>query len=300
MPTFDAHKNFAYSTIAVAPIPAASGTSLDVQAGDGVKFPAVSFNAVVWPTAAQPTVANAEVVRVTVIATDTFTITRTQEGSAARTIVAGDQIAAAGTSKVLTDIEAYLAGTASGAILTGSIDDGNVFTDMLSLVSYALPANRNFVALEQLEIAAAHTLEVPASSTLEIFDKPAVPSSFVKVGVFNLTGAVSYNHVVTGVGFRPSAVFLMHTDASHESGTVFNIGLGMAQLGGGAGAIAGRSATTPTVSGAVSTTGGGAIGATGGVLQDLLTLIATDIDGFTVAVSLPSAVATRFLYMAIR
>ncbi len=101
----DAHKNFAYSTIAAAPSPAASGTSLDVAAGQGTLFPAVPFNATIWPTGTQPTSANAEIVRVTNISTDTFTITRTQEGTAARTIVVGDQIAAAITAKTLTDIE---------------------------------------------------------------------------------------------------------------------------------------------------------------------------------------------------
>ena len=35
----DAHKNFAYSTIATAPTPATSGTTLVVQAGEGALFP---------------------------------------------------------------------------------------------------------------------------------------------------------------------------------------------------------------------------------------------------------------------
>lgn len=101
----DAHKNFAYSTVATAPSPATSGTSLVVASGDGAKFPAVSFNATVWPANAQPTTANAEIVRVTGRSTDTLTITRAQESTSARTIVVGDQIAATITAKSLTDIE---------------------------------------------------------------------------------------------------------------------------------------------------------------------------------------------------
>ncbi len=89
----DAHKNFAYSTVLTAPSPASSGTSLVVQSGDGTKFPAVSFNATVWPAGAQPLTTNAEIVRVTAISTDTFTITRTQESTSARSIIVGDQIA---------------------------------------------------------------------------------------------------------------------------------------------------------------------------------------------------------------
>lgn len=103
--SFDAHKNFAVSTVATAPSPASSGTSLVVAAADGAKFPAVPFNAVIWPTATNPTTTNAEVVRVTAISTDTFTITRAQESSSARTVVVGDQIMAGITAKTFTDIE---------------------------------------------------------------------------------------------------------------------------------------------------------------------------------------------------
>jgi hypothetical protein len=103
--TLDAHKNFASSLVATAPSPASSGTSLVVTAAAGTLFPAVPFNAVICPANTAPTAANAEVVRVTAISTDTFTITRAQESSVARTVVVGDQIFAAVTSKSFTDIE---------------------------------------------------------------------------------------------------------------------------------------------------------------------------------------------------
>lgn len=101
----DARKNFAYSTVATAPSPASSGTSLVVASGEGARFPATPFNATVWPTDAIPDPTNAEIVRVTDISTDTFTITRAQEGSSARSVAVGDQIAATITVKTLDDIE---------------------------------------------------------------------------------------------------------------------------------------------------------------------------------------------------
>jgi hypothetical protein len=101
----DGHKNFSYSTVATAPSPATSGTSLVVASGDGTKFPTPPFNATVWAASANPLTSNAEVVRVTAVSTDTLTITRSQESSSVRTIVTGDQIAATITSKTLTDIE---------------------------------------------------------------------------------------------------------------------------------------------------------------------------------------------------
>ena len=122
---FDPHKNFAYSTVATAPSPATSGTSLVVAAGDGSKFPSVPFEATIWPTSAQPLASNAEVVTVTAISTDTLTIVRAQEGSTARTVVVGDQIAATITSRSLTDTEeTFLDDFVSGGTNSGSIGKG--------------------------------------------------------------------------------------------------------------------------------------------------------------------------------
>lgn len=103
---FDAHKNLAGSTVAVAPSPATSGTSLTVALGQGSLFPTPPFNATIWPTGMTPNVANAEIVRVTNIAGDVFTITRMQEGTSARTVIVGDLIANTITAKVVTDVEA--------------------------------------------------------------------------------------------------------------------------------------------------------------------------------------------------
>lgn len=99
----DAHKNLAYSTLAVSGTSAATATT--VASGHGTRFPAVPFNATVWPSAAIPTPANAEIVRVTNRVSDVLTITRAQEGTTARALGVGDQIAATITAKVLTDIE---------------------------------------------------------------------------------------------------------------------------------------------------------------------------------------------------
>lgn len=91
--------------MATAPSPAASGTSLVVSAGQGALFPTAPFNCTVWPDGETPTSANAEIVRVTAVVTDTLTIVRTQEGTSARSIIVGDQIANTITAKVFTDIE---------------------------------------------------------------------------------------------------------------------------------------------------------------------------------------------------
>jgi hypothetical protein len=89
------YKNFAYSRIATAPSPATTGTSLVITGGDGLLFPATfPFNAVIWPVDELPLSTNAEIVRVTNISTDTFTIERQKEGTSARTVIIGDRISA--------------------------------------------------------------------------------------------------------------------------------------------------------------------------------------------------------------
>ena len=112
--SFDAHKNFAYSTVLTAPSPATSGTSLVVQSGDGAKFPTAPFNATIWPPGVAPLTTNGEIVRVTAKSTDTFTIVRAQEGTTARTVLVADQIAATITVKTITDIESATGGGGGG------------------------------------------------------------------------------------------------------------------------------------------------------------------------------------------
>lgn len=119
MAYFDNHKNLAYTTVATAPSPASSGTSLVVAAGTGSTLGTAPFNMTVWPINTQPTQANAEIVRVTNIATDTLTITRTQESTSARTILVGDQIAVTVTALNLTNIEGATSVGAVGYVATG-------------------------------------------------------------------------------------------------------------------------------------------------------------------------------------
>ncbi len=130
----DAHANFAISAVATAPSPASSGTSLVVTAGHGTRFPAVPFNATIWPSGSDPDPSNAEIVRVTAISTDTLTITRAQEGTSARTVVVGDKIAATITKKTLTDVELgnETVYAVSGTTPAISPDNGTIQTWTLS------------------------------------------------------------------------------------------------------------------------------------------------------------------------
>lgn len=100
----DAHKNFAYSIVATAPVPPLTGLSLALVAGGGARLPTPPFNATVWPAGVLPLAGNAEIVRVTAIVGDGLTIVRGQELSTSRAILAGDQLAATITDKMLSDL----------------------------------------------------------------------------------------------------------------------------------------------------------------------------------------------------
>ena len=125
----DALKNFAYSLVATAPSPATSGTSLVVTSGQGTLFPAAPFDATVWPAGSQPTSTNAEIVRVTAVSTDTFTITRAQYGTTAQSIAIGYQIAQTIDANLLSQIigagpsnqtSSFTAAAVGQYVLTGS------------------------------------------------------------------------------------------------------------------------------------------------------------------------------------
>lgn len=115
---YDNHGNFGYDTVATAPSPATSGTSLVLTANNLVA--SVPFNATVWPPGVAPLASNAEIVRVTANSSGTLTITRAQEGTSAKSIATNWQIANTITAKMLTDIEnAKL--EKSGDTMTGNL-----------------------------------------------------------------------------------------------------------------------------------------------------------------------------------
>lgn len=100
-----AKKNWSISTVVTAPSPTTSGTSLVVETGHGSRF-ADDEPAIIFPANEQPISSNAEIVMITNIATDTLTITRTQESTSARDIQVGDVIMQGFTAKDWNDLVA--------------------------------------------------------------------------------------------------------------------------------------------------------------------------------------------------
>lgn len=133
------YKNFAYSLVATAPVPADTGTSLIVTADQGTRFPAVPFYATVWQAGVMPSVTNAEIVLVTDVTSDTLTITRHQEGTSARVIVVGDQIGATITAATVETFKNLNIQIKTATYLLTSADD-IVICNKASAMVINLPA----------------------------------------------------------------------------------------------------------------------------------------------------------------
>lgn len=110
-------KNFTYSTVAVAPSPATSGTSLTVSSGEGALFVA-GRPAVIYPSGEAPLSTNAEIVTVSNVVGDVLTIVREQESTSARTVIVGDQIEQVLTAAEYNALEADIAALESGKLDT--------------------------------------------------------------------------------------------------------------------------------------------------------------------------------------
>lgn len=128
---YDPITNLAVSAVVTAPSPATSGTTIVITTGHGSRFPDPStdgaFNLIVSPASGMPDPSNTEIVRCTARSGDTLTVTRAQEGTTARTIVAGDYVKLGVTKKTITDIQGYTISKtlvdAKGDILTATADN---------------------------------------------------------------------------------------------------------------------------------------------------------------------------------
>jgi len=125
--------NFIISTVDTAPDTPDEGLTLTVDSVDEGLFTSLmvtgAFNAVVWPLGVEPRITNAEIIRITDITDGVFTIERGQEGTTARNIASGWNIAVTPTSKTITDIweEIELRFNKTGGEISGdaTITDGN-------------------------------------------------------------------------------------------------------------------------------------------------------------------------------
>jgi hypothetical protein len=152
---FYPHKNLAESTVATAPSPASSGTSLVLAAGTGAYYPQPStdgsFPIAFGPNSGIWNPGNTEIALCTARATDTLTLTRAQFGTSARTIIVGDVADAGLTLETLRQYEIGqdLPGVVQmfGADPTGVASSTTAFQNAINAGSFRIEAGTYKVGL---------------------------------------------------------------------------------------------------------------------------------------------------------
>jgi hypothetical protein len=319
---YDAHSNLAYSTVAIAPSPATSGTSLTVAAGQGALFPTVPFNCTLYPPNSNPLASNAEIVRVTNVTGDVFTIVRAQEGTSARTVQTGWQIANTATKLVFTDIENSIiqfisAGTtkasasqvvfsnsngvsfgASGQTITASIPAASQSTQPV-----AASASNGSFAFSTLGFSNANgvTFGTSAGSIVTASVAAGVAAGSLSAGTASMAlgQAVFSNSNGISFGLNGSTVTAQHnalTSQSNQAASASNGSFAFQTLGfSNANGVTFGSSAGSIITASVNAVAG--IGISGGTESNLVTAIVFNdangvtfgVDGSTVTASVDAA-----------
>lgn len=181
----DSFRNLAYSLIATAPSPAGSGTSLVVTAAQGSRFPSAPFNATIWPADSVPTPANAEIVTVTAVSTDTLTIVRAQEGTAARTVIVGDQIAATITARTLSTLESDI------SIASAAATSADAHANAASAAATSVDARVNTLSQAHSALSNVVSAVQSAVSNVSVLSTGGVPTAGLQAALDALSNRIS-------------------------------------------------------------------------------------------------------------
>lgn len=164
-------KDFATGTVATAPSPATSGTSLVLQTGEGARMPATPFFATAHPPSEFPTIDNSEKIEVTNVTGNTLTIVRAQTPTSAQAIAVGwrisntlfldnipdtfDDLTDGATNKAYTNTEkTKLAGVEAAADVT---DAQNVGSSIHGATAKTTPVDADTMPL--IDSAASNVLK---------------------------------------------------------------------------------------------------------------------------------------------
>lgn len=209
---FDAHANLAYGTVAVAPVPALTGLSLTLGTGQATLFPAVPFNCTVWPAGTNPFFGNAEIIRVVGVVGDTFTIVRAQEGTTAKPIDVGYQIANTMTVRAFTDMENAMiqeisagAGIASASQVVFSNANGVSFGAAGQVITASVNPGGGAVISADLNSQSTGTVNFSNSNGV----------SFGLDGAGVMTASVQTNYLTTAMASNRGSDFVQATAAFH-------------------------------------------------------------------------------------
>lgn len=261
-------KDFATSTVLLAPDPADSGTEITIQSGHGARMAATPFDAVAHEDGVLPTLDNAEKVQVTDVTGDVLTIVRAQGDTTAKNIAVGwrisnaifsddfaetfDDLSAGTTNKAFTGTEkTKLAGIEDGADVT---DTANV-TAAGALMDSEVANLADVKAFDPTDYATA-AQGATADSALQNLVEDTTPQlgGDLDLNSQDITGIdTSGLEVITGstlsqvIASSDTAFLNARSTGVRYGGGLTDLGSGVVRIAAGAGGILDNSTpATPT------------------------------------------------------
>lgn len=240
--------NLGYATISVAPSPATSGTSLTVANGLGSLFPSSNFTVTTYPPNTPPLASNAEICLVSSRTGDVFTIVRAQEGTTAKAIAAGWQIANTATVKAFTDLQNAI--TAGGTVTSVGLTAPSILSVSGSPVTTSGSIGLTLVNQSANEVLSGPTGGAPATPAFRALVAADIPP--ITESKLSLSDVTTANTDATKHGFAPK---LSNTATEYLNGQ----GGWTVPTGSGSGTVTSVALTAPSflsVAGSPVTTAG--------------------------------------------
>jgi hypothetical protein len=177
-------------------------TSFSVTSGHGVKFPVTSASDYFYVTL-YDSAGNIEIVKVTTRATDTFTVTRAQDGTTALAFSAADKVELRVTKAVLDDIKTDT---------KSSLSSGNV-TTALGFTPYNATNPNNYISSSGVVVKDANG-NITTNATFNGFTSVAASGTAI-----TLTAASTPVYSITGSGGQ---VIQLPNATTLPNGTIFS------------------------------------------------------------------------------
>jgi hypothetical protein len=218
--SFLKNKNYASTTLAVSGI-GSGDLELTVASGKGSLFPATgSFRCVLWGQASSTPLSdiNREIVTATLNTDDTFNIVRAQEGTIAKSWIAGDYFALVLTAGKIDELEnaintRYQSGD-SPSFSSITISASGTFSGLSTSKVVMSDANRNLVSgtNTDTDISSAVSLKHPAITLSNDAENNLLSLSTQALGLDNQTANRIFAGPTTGAVSAPSFRALVNAD----------------------------------------------------------------------------------------
>ena len=145
----------------------AVATTLTVSTGTGTLFPTLSAGQYFYCTLQNTAGIVVEIIKVTARSTDTFTMTRAQDGTSGSTFVTGDKVELRLVAASLNDFPKLDEANTFTNVITASAviaSNGLIVNNQTVSASYSIPSGSSAMSTGPLTINSGVTITVPSGS----------------------------------------------------------------------------------------------------------------------------------------